>query len=187
MVTAYIALGSNLGDRLAYLRAALKALSEHPEVSVDFDSDVASLYETSPVGGPAEQNAFFNSVVRIATQLSPISLLDVLLSIEDALGRRRGAKWGQRCIDLDLLLSGDVVSQSDRLVLPHPRLHQRRFVLEPLGELAAQLVHPLLHISVADLARAAAESKLDERVIAIMPHHWPQTEIETPLVRGLLG
>lgn len=187
MATAYIGLGSNLGDRLAYLRAALKALSDHPEVSIDFASDVASLYETSPVGGPAGQSAFFNSVVRITTLLSPTNLLDVLLSIEDDLGRKREAHCGQRCIDLDLLLSGDVVSQSDRLTLPHPRLHQRRFVLEPLRELAAQLVHPLLHRPVADLARAAAESKLDERVIAVMPPHWPQTEIETPLVRGLLG
>ncbi len=187
MATAYIGLGSNLGDRLAYLRAAFKALSEHPEVSIDLDSDVASLYETSPVGGPVRQSAFFNSVVRIATKLTPVNLLDVLLSIEDALGRKREAHWGPRNIDLDLLLCGDVVSQGDRLILPHPRLHQRRFVLEPLRELADQLVHPLLHMLVADLARALAESKPEEQVIAVMPPQWPGSAIETPLVRGLQG
>ena len=187
LATAYIGLGSNLGDRLAYLRAALKALSGHPEVSIDFDSDVASLYETSSVGGPVGQCAFLNSVVRVATQLAPINLLDVLLAIEDAIGRRREAHWGPRCIDLDLLLYGDVVLHSDRLILPHPRLHQRRFVLEPLRELAGQLVHPLLHMPVADLARAAAESNSEEQVIAVMPPQWPGNAIETPLVRGLQG
>lgn len=187
MATAYIGLGSNLGDRLVHLRAALKALSQHPQVSIDCDHDVASLYETSPIGGPAGQNAYFNSVVRITTPLTPVDLLDVLFSIEDDLGRRRQAPWGPRCIDLDLLLCDDVVSQSDRLILPHPRLHQRRFVLEPLRELADQLVHPLLHVSVASLARVAVESKPEEQVIVVMPPQWPENAIELPLVRGLLG
>lgn len=171
---------------MAYLRAAIKSLFDNPKVSIDFANDVASLYETSPVGSPTGQSDFLNSVVRITTQLSPIILLDMLLSIEDDLGRRREAHCGPRCIDLDLLLCGDVVSQSDRLILPHPRLHKRRFVLEPLCELADRLIHPLLHVSVADLTRAACESQPDERVIAVMPPHWPKTAIETPLARGLL-
>jgi 2-amino-4-hydroxy-6-hydroxymethyldihydropteridine diphosphokinase len=156
------------------MRAALKALSDHPEVTIDLSRDVASLYETSPVGGPDGQSSYFNSVVRIVTNLSPISLLDVLLSKEDDLGRIREVHWGPRNIDLDLLLYDDVVLQTDRLTLPHPRLHQRRFVLEPLYELAPQLMHPQLHRTMADLVQAAVEFEKGDQVNAVMPPDWPQ-------------
>lgn len=135
-VTAYVALGSNLGDRRAHLDAALAALAALPGTRPDA---VSVIYETAPVGPPGQQD-YLNAVARLATTLAPLDLLDSLLAIEQSRGRIRAERWGPRTLDLDLLLHGDAVLAEPRLTLPHPRLHERAFVLAPLADLAPDLV-----------------------------------------------
>src|SRR5688500_17557737 len=120
MATAYIALGSNLGDRQAYLERALEALRARPDVRV---TRVSSVYETRPVGGPAGQGPYLNAAAEVETSLEPAELLRVLLQVEAELGRRRGERDGPRTIDLDLLFHGDREHADADLTLPHPRLH----------------------------------------------------------------
>jgi len=136
---AYVGLGANLGDREGALRHAVEILSADPGVEV---VSVSSLRETEPVGY-LEQPPFVNAAAALDTTLSPRALLDVLLGVERALGRtREGPRFGPRTIDLDLLLYGDVELDEPGLTVPHPRLHERRFVLEPLHELDPYLVVP---------------------------------------------
>jgi 2-amino-4-hydroxy-6-hydroxymethyldihydropteridine diphosphokinase len=189
MATAYLGLGSNLGDRLSALRAAVRALDEHPRIRVDFDSGVASLYETSPVGGPSGQGLYLNSAVRVQTTLTPEELLTAVLSIEASLGRFRGEPDGPRIVDIDLLLYEGTVLSDERLSLPHPRMHQRRFVLEPLAEIAADILHPVLRHSVAELARLCREERSTaDQVTRIDGPGWyreapPGPALHTPPVR----
>lgn len=145
MATAYIALGSNLGDRAATLHAALERLGALGTVEA-----VSPFLETDPVGY-TEQPRFLNAAARLRTTLSPEDVLRGLLGIEAALGRVRTLRWGPRTIDLDLLLYDDMVLHDPGLSLPHPRLHERRFVLEPLAAIAPDAVHPLLHRAVREL------------------------------------
>ncbi len=140
----FLALGSNLGDREATLAAALEAL---PGVRAVRKS---SLYETEPVGGPP-QPEYLNQVVAGETALPPEELLPACLAVEARFGRERRVRGGPRTLDIDILFYGDVVRESPRLTLPHPRLHQRRFVLVPLAEIAPGLVHPRLGLSVREL------------------------------------
>ena len=133
MATAYISLGSNLGDREAMIRAAIEAL---PGVVA-----VSELRETEPVG-LVDQPPFLNGVARLETELSARELLEALLAVERQLGRERRVRWGPRTIDLDLLLYGSETLEEPGLTVPHPRLHERRFALEPLAELAPSLVVP---------------------------------------------
>jgi len=136
---AYVGLGSNLGDREALLRASLVALESDPAIEV---VAVSSFRETEPVGY-LDQPRFLNAVAALETTLAPRALLERLLAIERGLGRvREGPRFGPRPIDLDLLLHGDAVVAEPRLTVPHPRLHERRFVLEPLAELAPGLEVP---------------------------------------------
>jgi 2-amino-4-hydroxy-6-hydroxymethyldihydropteridine diphosphokinase len=130
---AYVGLGSNLGDREATIRAAVAAL---PGVVA-----VSKLRETEPVGVTG-QPAFLNGAARLETELSPRELLDAMLEVERGLGRERRERWGPRTIDLDLLLYGDETVDEPGLTVPHPSLHERRFVLEPLAELDPELVVP---------------------------------------------
>jgi len=137
--TAYIALGSNLGDRLRYLRQGIERLNALEASSV---KQCSSAYLTAPVGDQAQPD-FFNGVCRIETGLEPLPLLRHLLEIEAGFGRdRAGGKGGPRTLDLDLLLYGERVMRLPRLVIPHPRLHERAFVLYPLAEIAADLLIP---------------------------------------------
>ena len=133
MTLAYVGLGANLGDREGTIRAAVADL---PGVVA-----VSTLRETDPVG-ITDQPRFLNGVAALETELAPRELLDVLLAVERRLGRERGKRWGPRTIDLDLLLYGDEVIDETGLTIPHPRLHERRFVLEPLADLAPRLVVP---------------------------------------------
>src|SRR5262249_5301770 len=139
MITAYIALGSNLGDRSDYLERALTVLRQSEGVQV---TRVSPIYETRPVGGPPGQGAYLNAVAELRTERTAHDLLDVLLAIEQRLGRVRQERDGPRTIDLDLLLYGDLVHADEQLIVPHPRLHERLFVLQPLAQIAPGLVHP---------------------------------------------
>jgi len=172
MTIAYLGLGSNLGDRLAVLRAAVQALVEQPEVRINLACDVASLYETSPVGGTFDQPPYFNSALRVRTSLAAIDFLVAVMSIETSLGRVREERWGPRVIDIDLLFLGDVVIDSPTLTLPHPRLHERRFVLEPLSELAADLIHPLTGVSIRVLTQRLRRDRGTDTVIRIQGPGW---------------
>ena len=134
--TAYLGLGGNLGDRHANLSEALARLAAAPEVRI---ARVSPVYETKAIG-PGNQPDFLNLVVELETTLSPHALLDLCLAIEQHLGRVRRERWGPRTIDLDVLLFGNDVRHDERLTLPHPRLHERAFVLAPLADLAPDLI-----------------------------------------------
>lgn len=147
-VTAYIALGSNLGDRAANLVAAIEQMRRTDGVEV---TKVATPLENPAVGGPAGSPPFLNSAAEIRTTLQPAALLVRLLEIERSLGRVRRQKWEARLIDLDLLLFGEQLIQQKSLVVPHPLMHERRFVLEPLNEIAPEAMHPALGKTVNQL------------------------------------
>lgn len=139
MTAAYVALGSNLGDSYKLLHEAMVALDALPSTAVVAQS---RLYRTPP-WGVLDQPDFLNAVVRLETSLSPYDLLDALLSIEAAAGRvREGERWGPRTLDLDLLHMDGIRLDQGRLILPHPRMAERAFVLLPLSELAPELLLP---------------------------------------------
>jgi 2-amino-4-hydroxy-6-hydroxymethyldihydropteridine diphosphokinase len=155
-VPAAIALGSNLGDRRAHIWAAIDALAALPGTRLLAASD---LIETDPVG-PAPQGPYLNAAALIATTLPPRALLDHLLAIEHGRGRQRsaGQRWGPRTLDLDLLLYGDMVISEPGLIVPHPHLHTRDFVLLPLAQIAAGMVVPSLGATVGELARSCTHA-----------------------------
>ncbi len=146
--TAFVGIGSNLGDREANLTRAIELLSAEDGIEV---SGVSEIRETEPVG-PVEQGPFLNGAVRIETDLAPRELLKRLLAIEERMGRVRRERFGPRTIDLDLLVYGDDVVDEPGLTVPHPRLHERRFALEPLADLAPGLTIPGLQPISALLA-----------------------------------
>jgi len=150
----YLGLGSNLGNRAANLRMALRYLPPLARIE-----EVSSLYETAPLGGE-EQPPFYNAVCRISTGLGPEALLRHLKQIEFAIGRRPGPRWDPRPIDLDILLCGDQVLAREGLVIPHPLLAERAFVLVPLAEISPQLLHPVLGKPVGELLSALDEAAL---------------------------
>ncbi len=138
----YIGLGSNLGDRGLVLFEALKRISDLDDVDV---RQVSQFVETTPVGGPEDQPKYYNAVAEVETGLSPRDLLAALQQIERVLGRNRSReqRWGPRTCDLDILIMGDVVMDTDSLTIPHPRMCERTFVLVPLTEIAPDVVHPV--------------------------------------------
>ena len=146
----YVAMGSNLGDRDAHLAAGLAALRGTEGIEV---VAVSPLYETDPVG-PPPQGPYLNGAIQLSTRLDPAALLDRLLEIEAAEGRTRGVdRNAARTLDLDLLLYGDRKLAGRDLEIPHPRLAERPFVLEPLCDLAAEFIHPILGETIEALAR----------------------------------
>lgn len=142
---AYIALGSNLGDRLGNLRDALARLRHFGQVS-----RTSSWYETEPIG-VTDQPWFVNAVVELRTEVEPLALMQALLGIEQAMGRKRVQPKGPRNIDLDLLLYDNQTVNTEVLRLPHPALHERRFVLAPLAEIAPGVLHPVLRKTALQL------------------------------------
>ncbi len=135
MTEVFVGLGSNIGDRAGFLKAGVEGLRSLEGVRV---VSVSSIYRTDPVG-PVEQGVFFNAVTRLETDLDPEALLEAVLTIERANGRRREERWGPRTLDLDLLSFGEEERSSEQLTLPHPRMWERAFVLVPLVELAQEL------------------------------------------------
>lgn len=142
---AYIGLGANLGDRLATLRAAVEHLARLGRIVT-----TSSIYQTDPVGY-LDQPAFLNAVVAVATTLEPGDLVPALLAIERDLGRVRSFRNAPRALDLDLLLYGEQVVETITVTVPHPRLHERAFVLVPLREIGAEHMHPVLGVTVGTL------------------------------------
>ena len=142
---AYLSLGSNVGDRTAHLRDALARLGAVGRVA-----GISSFYETEPVE-VTDQPWFLNCVAALETTQTATQLMGALLQIEQEMGRRRAQKKGPRTIDLDILLFGDEITDSPVLTIPHPAMHQRRFVLAPLAEIAPAARHPLLHKTIREL------------------------------------
>jgi 2-amino-4-hydroxy-6-hydroxymethyldihydropteridine diphosphokinase len=159
-----VALGSNLGDRLANLRAARKAIVSLPNVKPPISS--SAIYETEPVDCEQAAKKFLNAVIEFEYESSPTILLEDLIQIEEALGRSRDhRKNASRTIDLDLLYCGDRKIEDERLQLPHPRLHLRRFVLQPLVDIRPGLVLPRQSKTVSQLLEGLKESSAVVRLL----------------------
>ncbi len=155
MYAVYIGFGSNIGDRLAHIQNAIHALSETEGITIQ---KISSVYKTDPVGYET-QAQFLNGVVAIQTHLPPLSLLHTLKNIETAIGRQHRIRWGPREIDLDILIYGDLCLQTEKLVIPHPEMHLRRFVLAPLAEIAPDVVHPVFQETVQTLLEHLEDDK----------------------------
>jgi 2-amino-4-hydroxy-6-hydroxymethyldihydropteridine diphosphokinase len=155
----FLSLGSNLGDRCALLEEAESALGQAGFETVSR----SAVYETEPVGGPA-QGEYLNRVIGGRTALEPRALLQACLGVETTAGRVRAERNGPRTLDVDILLFGAQVRKEPGLVVPHPRMHERRFVLVPLAEIAPALVHPVLELTIAELlARCPDHSRVERR------------------------
>ena len=159
MPKLYLLLGGNLGDRPAYLQQARDKIA----TAVGPVMRSSGRYETA-AWGKTDQPAFLNQVLEVQTELSPEQVLQTINAIEYDLGRIRAEHWGSRVIDIDILFYDDLVQQSQRLTIPHPQLHLRRFTLQPLAEIAPQLVHPVLQKSIRELLQECPD-KLEVREV----------------------
>jgi 2-amino-4-hydroxy-6-hydroxymethyldihydropteridine diphosphokinase len=156
--TVYLSLGSNLGDRAANLREAIQRLADLGNVVT-----ASSFYETEPVELTA-QPWFLNCVVKLDTEKMPRQLISAILSLEQSMGRQRKQKKGPRIIDIDILLFGSSVIEIPSLTIPHPKLHERRFVLEPLAEIAPDARHPVFKRSMRELRDALPPGQTVKRL-----------------------
>jgi 2-amino-4-hydroxy-6-hydroxymethyldihydropteridine diphosphokinase len=154
----YLSLGANVGDRAGYIREAITRLEVEGRVVA-----VSSFYETEPVEF-TDQPWFLNCAVSLETTKTPAQLMAALLKIEQEMGRRRTQDKGPRTIDIDILLFGDTIVDSPGLTIPHPAMHQRRFVLEPLAEIAPEVRHPVLTKSIRELLAALSPGQVVRRV-----------------------
>jgi len=161
-VTAYIGIGSNMGERESYCEEAVRLVSRFPDTSIDV---ISSLYETAPVER-TDQDWFINCVAAVRTTLSPRDLLRACQEVEQFLGRKRSVRFGPRTIDMDILYYADRIIQEPGLTIPHPRAHERRFVLEPLAEIAPELEHPVVRKTVLQILK---ELPADQEVRRLMP------------------
>ncbi len=147
-----------MGRRKNNIAAALNALETTKEIDV---IKVSKLYETDPVGGPPDQRPYMNAAAELKTSLTPERLLAVCQNIENALGRKRTIRWGPRTIDLDILLYDQEVIATPELTIPHPLMHERQFVMEPLVEIAPEVIHPMYERSAAELLRMLIAGEKD--------------------------
>jgi 2-amino-4-hydroxy-6-hydroxymethyldihydropteridine diphosphokinase len=161
-IIAFVGIGSNLEDPTARCREAFRRLDTIPGIRVLRRS---SLYRTAPVG-PEDQPWFINAIAEIRTDLPPRKLFEALKEIERKMGRSDGPRWGPRVIDLDLLLYGRQVVAEEGLIIPHPEMHRRRFVLEPLCEIASYVIHPGFGISIRGLLDRLTDPVFVERCTA---------------------
>ena len=143
-----IAVGSNLGDRIDHLRAGIAAIAGLDGVEI---TAVSALYETEPVGGPEQQGPYLNAALRVVTTRKAAGLLADLHRIEADRNRVRRIRWGPRTLDLDLLVHGSTIIDTTELHVPHPRQHERRFVLVPVCDVAPDVIHPVLNRRMSDL------------------------------------
>ena len=147
--TAYLLLGGNLGDREANLKSAIELLND----KIGHVIAISSLYETA-AWGKTNQPSFLNQAVSLETRLTALEVLERALSIEQEVGRVRKDKWGERLIDIDLILFGnEIINIPDKLQVPHPHMQDRKFVMEPLAEIAPEVIHPLLGETMLDICR----------------------------------
>lgn len=156
MHTVYIALGSNIQPKASYLSQAIEKLNAHPSITV---TKISNVYNTAPKGY-ADQDDFYNMAAELTTELSPHDLLHALHQIEQTLGRIRTIKNGPRTIDLDILVYGQQQINNETLIVPHPRMQERAFVLVPLQEIAGEWIIPGLDQAVQDLTNQLAASEL---------------------------
>ena len=153
--TAYLSVGSNIGDKVQYITGAIRALAAHPQIKVNKVSD---LIQSKPYG-VVDQEEFLNGAVEVETLLAPEELLDAVHDIEDAAGRVRVRRWGPRTLDIDILFYDKLVYDSDNVVIPHADLQNRDFVLEPLSTLAPNYRHPILGKTVIQLLQELDKDK----------------------------
>lgn len=160
--TAYLAVGSNMGDKVQYISGAIRALTAHPQIRV---KKVSDLIQSKPYG-VLDQDDFLNGVLEIETLLAPEELMETMHDIEDAAGRVRVRRWGPRTLDLDLLFYDKLVYESDNVIIPHTDLQNRDFVLEPLSTLAPNYRHPILGKTVMQLYQElikAQQAKIEKK------------------------
>jgi len=159
----FLGLGSNLGDRKKHIKQAINEIG----IQIGKVTQESHLYKTA-AWGKTDQSYFLNQVIKVETKKAPIAVLDGILSVEQKLGRVREEKWGERIIDIDLLFYGSNIVEVPRLLVPHPFIAERRFVLVPMHELAPDLIHPLLQRSIADLLEGCPDTlpveKLTENI-----------------------
>ena len=153
--TVYLLLGSNLGDRLQVMRTA----SELIDMQIGSIVSASSIYETAP-WGVLDQPSFLNQVLEVETEMAPEEVLRIILDIEHELGRVRYERWGARVIDIDILYFGNLMLDTARLTIPHPRLHERRFTLAPLAEIAPNFIHPVLNKSTEQLMAECTDTSV---------------------------
>jgi len=159
MNRVFLLLGSNLGNRQQYLQQAIELISTHIAPA----KKTSSIYETQS-WGKTDAPDYLNQVVMLETEIPASELLRKILDIELMLGRRREEKWGSRTIDIDILFYGDAVISRENLQVPHPELHNRRFTLEPLAEIAAELVHPVLKKTILDVKNELKDSLIVKKL-----------------------
>ncbi|MCH5342224.1 MAG: 2-amino-4-hydroxy-6-hydroxymethyldihydropteridine diphosphokinase [Acetatifactor sp.] len=176
--TAYLAVGSNMGDKVQYIAGAIRALTAHPQINV---KKVSDLIQSKPYG-VLDQDDFLNGALEIETLLAPEELLDALHEIEDAAGRVRVRRWGPRTLDLDLLFYDKLVYESDNVIIPHPDLQNRDFVLEPLSTLAPNYRHPILGETVLQLFQKLTKIQQEKAAQAKAE----QARIEQPKTESVL-
>ena len=160
-----LSLGSNLGERATNLRTACQELAAHEEIRL---LTVSSFFESEPLG-VTRQPAFLNAAAEIDTALTPMELLNAAKETEARMGRRPSQRWGPRVIDIDLVLCGDTVVETEALTVPHPRFRDRRFVLAPLAEIAPDAVDPVTGKTVAELAAAPEAQGQVKKLLSSSP------------------
>lgn len=158
----FIALGSNIGDRQRNLLQAIAEIGKLPGTKI---TSLSSFYDTEPVGGPIQEN-FINAVIRICSDIPPLELLNQLLQIENTVfNRKRDGHWGPRNIDLDLLFYGnEIINEPPVLLLPHPRIAERKFVLAPLADIAPDFVHPVCGVTINELLKTLPAANMVTRI-----------------------
>lgn len=160
----YILLGSNLGDAMKNLSAAKEQIA----LLAGQITQSSSIYQTA-AWGKTDQNDFLNQVIGIETQLEPVALLNLLLQIETGMGRIRNQKWEPRMIDLDILFYEDLILTSDKLIIPHPAIGERRFVLEPLCEIQSEFKHPVSLKTIRQLLDDCTDASRVEKIVPVNP------------------